>query len=115
MTTPKQELNQALNSMKYLANAEDWTIYKTPGGWYHVKDSTFNMILSAPTAKTLTLSINAYIDGYLQASRALKETIAINEQAAALQLEAVANDRDHLKALLERATEAITEILRNLN
>ena len=67
MTTPKQELNQALIGMKYHTNAEDLTIYKTPGGWYHVIDSTFNMILSAPTARALTLCIDAYIDGYTQA------------------------------------------------
>lgn len=65
--TPKQELNQALNRMKYHTNAEDLHIYKTPGGWYHVTDSTFHMLLSAPTAKTLTLLIDAYVDGYLQA------------------------------------------------
>lgn len=73
-------------------------------------------------------------------NQALKETIATNERCYNLQLEAVTNDRDHLKALLDnatneryelhnsliesrmrkareiaQATEAITEILRNLN
>ena len=72
MTTPKQELNHALNRMKYHTNAEDLTIYKTPGGWYHVKDSTFNMILSAPTARTLTLCIDAYLDGYTEGKHAPK-------------------------------------------
>lgn len=80
------------------------------------------------------------ISNLIQENQALKETIATNEQYYSLQLEAVTNDRDHLKALLDRATderyelhnsliesrvgkareiaqatEAITEILRNLN
>lgn len=67
MKTPKQELNQALSRMKYHTHAEDLTIYKTPGGYYHVTDSTFEMILSAPTARTLALCIDAYVDGYTQA------------------------------------------------
>lgn len=65
--TPKQELNQALNRMKYHTNAEDLHIYKTPGGWWHVTDSTFEMILNAPTAHGLALCIDAYVSGYLQA------------------------------------------------
>lgn len=72
--TPKQELNQALNRMKYHTNAEDLTIYKTPGGWYHVTDSTFNMLLSAPTARTLALCIDAYVSGYLQAIASRPQT-----------------------------------------
>lgn len=64
METPTQALKHALNRMKYHTNAEDLTIYKTPGGWYHVTDSTFEMILSAPTARTLALCIDAYNAGY---------------------------------------------------
>lgn len=72
--TPKQELNHALYRMKYHTNAEDLTIYKTPGGWYNVTDSTFNMILSAPTARDLALCIDAYIGGYWQAIESRPQT-----------------------------------------
>jgi translation elongation factor EF-1alpha len=67
METPQQALKNALIRMKFHTRAEDLTIYKTPGGWYHVTDSTFEMILNAPTARTLALCIDAYVDGYLQA------------------------------------------------
>lgn len=70
--TPKQELNSALNRMKYHTQTEDLTIYKTPGGWWHVTDSTFEMILNAPTARALVLCIDAYVDGYYQGKRASK-------------------------------------------
>ena len=43
-------------------------------------------------------------------NQALKETIATNEQCAGLQLEAVTNDRAHLKALLDRATDERYEL-----
>lgn len=65
--TAREQLNQALDRMKRLTNADDLTIYKTPGGYWHVTDSTFNMILNAPTARILTLCIDAYVDGYTQA------------------------------------------------
>lgn len=64
METPTQALKHALNRMKFYTHAEDLTIYKTPGGWYHVTDSTFEMVLSAPTARTLALCIDAYNAGY---------------------------------------------------
>ncbi|MFA5436570.1 MAG: hypothetical protein WC372_11085 [Candidatus Neomarinimicrobiota bacterium] len=72
METALESLKFALKRMKYHTNAEDLTIYKTPGGWYHVKDSTFNMILSAPTARTLALCIDAYIGGYTEGKHAPK-------------------------------------------
>ena len=67
--TVREQLNQALEKMKVQTNADDLKLYKTPGGYWHVIDSTFNMILNAPTARTLTLCIEAYIDGFTQASR----------------------------------------------
>lgn len=70
--TAQQELNQALNRMKYHTHAEDLTIYKTPGGYWHVTDSTFEMILNAPTARALALCIDAYTDGYTQGKNAPK-------------------------------------------
>ena len=72
MEIPQEALKHALNRMKYHTHAEDLTIYKTPGGWYHVTDSTFNMILSAPTARTLALCIDAYVDGYTEGAHAPK-------------------------------------------
>lgn len=66
--TAKQELTQALERMKYHTNKDDLSIYKTPGGWWHVVvDNTFEFVLSAPTARTLTLCIDAYVKGYNKA------------------------------------------------
>ena len=51
----------------------------------------------------------------LEENDQLKAAAAINEQAAALQLEAVANDRDYQKALLENERAAWGKITRQLH
>jgi hypothetical protein len=58
------ELQEALNRLKYFTKNDTYSIYKTPGGWYHVTDDQFGFLVSAPTSKTLTIAIDAYNDGF---------------------------------------------------
>lgn len=84
--TTNQDLKDA--AARYNTWAHDTaTIYKTPGGWYHLTSADFTHIVSAPTRETLENAISAYIEGIhrgreLEQKRAADTAQRLTETAA---------------------------------
>ena len=67
--TPAQQLKDALNVYNKATNANA-SIYKTPGGWWHIVSPDFTFLFNAPTRRELAALIAAWLDGYREGKRA---------------------------------------------